>query len=206
MTVRSIDARLMLQPARTFKELADRRDDPHRSGWWTTCRRPLFIALVLSCMVSLLASGALTLRFVPSAFVYWASIPFVEALALVVVLRRRRARLTLPVAIDLFFAGHGPWTALLIAIGATLSLLPPQAGWTLLLRLWVPIAIAVILWSAYIDFCFFRSVTGASRASATRTVALLRVLTWTAVIAIFAAPSMTLDAVTDVVSTILAGR
>jgi hypothetical protein len=203
----SLDARVMVSPSSTFRSIAndaDRRVVDGRA--WTACRRPLFVTLVLASIVSLLASGTLTLRLVASASIYWASIPIVETLALLVVVRRRVNRPSIPATIDLFFAGHAPWTLLLLAIASSLVFLPPDVGWTLLVRWWVWVMLAVIAWSAYIDFCFFRSIVGASRATAVRDVIVLRLLTWTAIVAIFAAPSMTSAGLVETVLTILRGR
>jgi hypothetical protein len=51
--------------------------------------------------------------------------------------------------------------------------------------LWLLVTALVIAWSACIDFYFFRWMCGASRAAAVRDVAVNRLLTWTAVFAIF---------------------
>jgi hypothetical protein len=206
-TVWSLDARLMVRPGSTFRSIATHAasaSDDRRV--WTACRRPMFLTLVLASIVSLLASGTLTLRLAASASVYWASIPIVEALALAIVIGRRSNRLSMSRVLDLFFAGHGAWTLLLLAIATSLVFLPPDAGWTLLLRLWVWVMLAVIAWSAYVDACFFRSIFGSSRRTALRDLVVLRLLTWTAVVAIFAAPSMTSAGLIDTVSTILRGR
>jgi hypothetical protein len=48
-----------------------------------------------------------------------------------------------------------------------------------------------MLWSAYIDFWFFRTVLRASRAGAVRDVVVNRLLTWTAVFLIFAVETWT---------------
>jgi hypothetical protein len=192
----------MVRPSATFGSAAGAAA---RVDWWTAWRRPIFVAFVLGCMVSLLTSGTLTLRLVASATSYWAAVPAIEVLAFAVVMAigRHRRRVPLPAAIDLFFAGHGPWTLLLLGLGASLSFLPPNLGWMLLLRLWVWATLAILAWSAYIDFCFFRNGLGQSSPAAVRDVLLLRVLTWTAIVALFAWPSMSGDGVAETVSEIL---
>lgn len=195
----SLDARVMVQPASAFGSAAAR---PLDGGLWTACRRPLFLTFVLGCLASLIASRVLTARLVVPTVMYWSLISIVEILALAVVVRRRD-RLSLEATIDLFFAGHAPWTLLLISVGASLAFLPPEIGWLLLLRAWVWITMVVIAWSAYIDFCFFRFYLGASRAAAVRNVVLFRLLAWTAIIAIFAFPSMNADGIVEAVEEIL---
>lgn len=201
MTTRwSIDAWVLFRPASAFQFLVDRGDG---AGAWTACRRPLFVAVVLGCTVSLLTSGTLTVRLVVSATIYWASMPIVEALALSIVTWRRQGRLSRPATVDAFFAGHAPWTLLLIGLAGTLASVPPALGWMLLLEVWVWTAVVVVGWSAYIDFCFFRRVLGASPAAAVRDVVLNRALVWTAVFAIFAFPSMNRASIGEAIAEIL---
>jgi hypothetical protein len=51
--------------------------------------------------------------------------------------------------------------------------------------------LVVILWSAYIDFWFFRTMLSANRAAAIRDVLVQRLLTWTAVFLVFAVEAWT---------------
>jgi hypothetical protein len=113
-------------------------------------------------------------------------VPIVETLALLVVAGRRLERPTRSAAIDTFFAGHAPWTLFMIATCATLTFVPAALWWPLLTGLFLVAMPLVMIWSACIDFWFFRSVLGASRAGAVRDVIVHRALTWTAVFAIFA--------------------
>jgi hypothetical protein len=161
------------------------------------------IAVLMGCVVSLTTSGLLTLRHLATATVYWASVPAVEMLACAALLWRRRRRVSMASAIDVFFAGHSTWTLMLIGLAVTLSFLPPHTGWLLLLRVWVWVALAVLAWSAYVDYCFFRYHVGSSRAAALGEVAVNRALVWPAVLAIFALPSMTPSGLSDVVAEIM---
>ena len=160
-----------------------------RPGIATAFRRPLFVALVLGCGVSLLATGTATIRLAGPASIYWAFVPLVETLALLAIVWRPRRRAPLPVLIDTFFAGHGAWTLFVIAIAATMATVSPASWWFLLTRVWIAIAGLVIAWSAYIDYCFFRRILGASPIDACRDVAVDRLLTWTVVFWIFAVPA-----------------
>jgi hypothetical protein len=140
--------------------------------------------------MSLFTTGTLTARLVGPTTVYWAFLPFVELLALLVLIGRRGRPPSLPQAIDTFFAGHAPWTLLLVGIAATWAFLPPQRAWELLTTLWVWTALLAVVWSARIDFCYFRTYLGASRRGALRDVLLWRALVWTAVLVVFAWPSL----------------
>ena len=183
----SLEARVMAGPARAFREIAS---EPGGSGPWIALRRPLFLALVLGCVVSLATSGVLTLRLVGPATLYWAFVPLVEVLALAAVTWRRRGGLFSPRLVDVFFVGHGPWTLYLLALAAMVVFLPPQRAWEMLTTWGVAGLALVVAWSVYIDFCFFRHLCRASRGAASRTLVLHRLLTWLVVIAIVAVPGM----------------
>jgi len=191
----SVDAWVMARPARAFAALAAARPG---DGWWVGARRPLMLAVACGCLMSLCTTGTLTARLVGPATVYWAFLPLVELLALLVLIAGRRQRPVLPWAIDTFFAGHAPWTLLLLGIAATWAFLPPQRAWELLTSVWVWTALAVVAWSARIDFCYFRSMLGASRWGALRDVVICRALVWTAVLVVFAWPSLNGDGAREV--------
>ncbi len=122
---------------------------------------------------------------------YWLFVPAIEALALFAVMRPRRERVPLSRAVDLFFAGHGAWTLLILAIIGLIALSPPVRWWMLLTRVAMAGMAVVVVWSTYIDFCFFRHVAGSRPAAAIRDVAVIRLLTWFAVFSIFASPELT---------------
>lgn len=178
----------MVAPRRAFEYLASQ---PHPGGVWIAVRRPLLVAVALGSMVSMLASGALTARIVLSATTYWTFVPIAEALALLVVAGRRLERGSRSAAIDTFFAGHGPWTLFMIAVTGVLTFVSPALWWTLLTGALIVGMAIVMLWSASIDFWFFRTALSASRAGAIRDVLVHRLLTWTAVFAVFAVETWT---------------
>ena len=184
----STDARILLRPASTLRSLAA---PPFPVGLRVACRRPLFLTLVAASLVSLAATGTLTARIAgPSLFV-WAYVPAVEALALYAVIRTRRNRIPFSRAVDIFFAGHAAWTLLLIVTVGLIALVPPAHWWMILTRVTMAGMAVVIVWSTFIDFCFFRYVCGASRARAIRDVTIQRVITWLVIFSIFAAPEVT---------------
>ena len=184
----SLDAWVMARPARGFRFIAAR---PRGAGAWMAARRPLFVALVLGCVVSILTAGSVTLRIVGPATIYWAFVPFVETLVLAAIVLGRPRRMSFSAVVDTFFTGHATWTLFLIAAATALLVTPARLIWSLLTT-WALVAmVVVIVWSAYVDFCFFRHLLDRSRASSWRSVLLHRLLTWTVVFAIFAIPGMT---------------
>lgn len=185
--VRSLDAWIMSSPSGAFHYLASQ---PAGEGLWLLVRRPLFLAAVLGCAVSLAASGTVTPRLAIPAATYWTFVPLVEVLALAIVIWSRRRQTSLPAAIDIFFAGHAPWTLYVMGLAGVLAFVPPQRGWELMTTAGIAGLVLAAVWSAWIDFHFFRWIFGATRAAAARDVAVCRVLTWTTIFVIFAVPVM----------------
>jgi hypothetical protein len=188
----SLDARVLVRPARTFESLAAASARPRgRAAFWLAARRPLFLTFVLACVISLLATSVATLRLIPPTMLYWAFVPVVEILALAIVLRRRRGPRGLSSLIDAYFAGHAAWTLLLLTAGAVVSVVGPQHWWFLITRPAIAAVVIVAGWSAYVDICFFRHVCGAPFRRAVRDAVVLRVIVWTLVFWIFAVPEPT---------------
>ncbi|HEV2446696.1 MAG TPA: hypothetical protein VGS58_12265 [Candidatus Sulfopaludibacter sp.] len=156
---------------------------------WVGLRRPLLVALVLGCAVSLMTSGRLTLRLAGPAAVYWSFVPLCEIASLAVVAGRRGT----PFArtIDRYFEGHAAWLLWATAFVAVWAFVPAPAvyGWRWRTLWWYGSAAAVFAWSAYVDFGFFRRVLGRSAGRAARDLAIQRALSWAAGLAIFVAPA-----------------
>jgi hypothetical protein len=183
----SLDAWTMCRPNRAFRYIASQ---PAGGGWWVALRRPLFLAFTLGCGISLIATGVLTLRLVVSVATYWTFVPAIEALGLIAVLWRAPRNASWAATIDRFFVGHGTWTLFMILFTVSLAFLPPQTAWRLMTTTWLFVLAVVLAWSVYVDFCFFRWICGASRASAARRVFIHRLLTWTAMFIVFAVPDL----------------
>jgi hypothetical protein len=182
----STEASLILRPMAVYQRLAQQTAS---GGWWRGLRKPLFLALLLGGCLSLIVSGRLTARLIVGGAVAWSFIPVFEVAAFAAV--RRFANIGAPFSrdIDLFFAGHGPWSILLIAVAAVASFIPIQAAtWAAsapgAITL-AAIASVVVVWSGYIDFCFYRAVLGKTEASAVRALLLQRVIAWTLAIVYF---------------------
>ena len=189
----SPDVWVMLNPAAAYRLLVR---EPPGGGIWLVLKRPLLVAFVLGCTMSLITAASLTLRLVGSATIYWSFVPLVETGALAAVCWSERRIVSFPRAIDLFFTGHGPWTLWLIGLSAIWSFLLPVKAFSLTGAVWLYGAgTIVILWSAYIDFCFFRFVFGRNRTRAGRDLLLHRSISWSLIIAIFGEPAIWPDIV-----------
>ncbi|HET7217065.1 MAG TPA: hypothetical protein VFJ02_03420 [Vicinamibacterales bacterium] len=184
----SLDARVLAAPRHAFLAAAERA--PHASRW-TATRRPLFVALVLGCVMSLLAASVVTARLAFPTALYWAFVPLVEALAFIPLAHRWRARVPTSLLVDTFFAGHAPWTLFLIVMALATSMLGPSQWWFFITRVWLYAAGVVIAWSAYIDYCFWRQYLGATRGQAIRRLVIHRAIVWFVIFWIFAVPART---------------
>jgi len=176
----------MLRPMAVYERLARQ---PASGGWWIGLRRPLFVTLLLGGCLSLVVSGRLTARVIAGGAVAWSFIPLFEVASFGAV--RRFANIGVPFSrdVDLFFAGHGPWSVSLIAVAAVASFIPIQAAtWTAstpgLITL-AAMAAAIAIWSGYIDFCFYRVVLGKTGTRAVRALLLQRAIAWTLAVVYF---------------------
>jgi len=170
---------------------AGRTPERKESTFWTAVRRPLFLSLVLGCVISLIGASVATIRLIGATPLYWSIVPVVEILGLAIVIWRRRGARTFASLIDIFFAGHAAWTLFLLLTGAVLAVAPPEHWWFLITRPVVTGLVLVAGWSAYVDVCFFRYVCGARLASAIGSAVVFRAVAWVLIFWIFAVPQPT---------------
>jgi hypothetical protein len=184
----SPEVAVMLAPARAYQTLLRQ---PAGGGIWLGVRRPLRVAFIFGCAVSLLTSGRLTARLVMRGAVYWSFVPLLETAALAAVCRSQRRKISLALAVDLFFTGFGPWLLWLAGFAAIWSWLNPIQAFAWTNTVWIRgSAIAVLAWSCYIDFCFFRCVLQARPAIAARALLWHRLISWTGWLVCFLGSSM----------------
>ena len=183
----SPELRVLLDPATTFRELTQHQT----AGFWVMLRRPLRLLFVLGCVVSLWASGRLSVRLIGDGVVSFAFVPVFELAALAAVYYRRSRRVSFAHAADLFFVANAPWLLWLTAFAILRCLQssmqafgpPMPLVWAIELSL-APVA----AWSAYIDLHFFREVLprlGGAVGSAWGDLILQRAIGWTCTIGYF---------------------
>lgn len=183
----SVDVWVMLQPTVAYQWLGDRclTKLPETSGKWTAVRRPLCIALLLGCMVSLVASQRLTLRHVMGGAFSGSFLLFVQVAAFGIVYGRKRA-IPLSSAMDLFFAGYGPWILWALAFSYLWAFLPEELALRFFWSGSVAVAGGIVtLWSLYLDYRFFRVVLKREQLGAIWDVARFWSLSWCVCIVIF---------------------
>lgn len=175
----SADARLLFQPAATYRELSQTRT---RAAPLT---RALFFLLVLGCALSFSASGRLSLRLILDGAVSFAFLPAFAVIGFAAVYFSRGDRpLPFPRALDLFLTGLSPWILWLVVFSTICAIVPPRRFgpwiWPLEISLLVP-----AVWSVVLDFHFFSEPLACSWRAATRDILLYRLIAWCGATAYF---------------------
>jgi hypothetical protein len=163
-------------------ERLERSERVERSERFLLLRRPLLLAFVLGCGVSMLASGRFTLRLIVDGTISFAFVPLCELVAYAIVFRLQRGTGAFAQAADRYFAGNTPWLWWLVALMAAAAILPARTTDLLSIALitWViPIALSVRL-----DWRLFRRA-GRTRALAVADIVLQRAIAWTLATAYF---------------------
>ena len=172
-----------LRPAHAWSYLSSQPPPTPIRSW----DRPLIFLFVLGCSVALITSAKLDPLLLASSVLYWSFVPAAEICGLLLACRRMMPPTR---AIDLFFAGHGPWMLWLIGLTAIWSLASTAAASELTNHLWRSYAgIVVVLWSLWIDYWFFRIVCQFQWGAALRALAIQRLVSWAIVLTIFGAPA-----------------
>jgi hypothetical protein len=150
---------------------------------WIAIRRPLLVAFVLGCAVSLLTSGRVTLRLAGPATLYWSFIPLAGIAGLLVVSGRRLHA----AMVDEFFLSYAPWMLWITAFAALWAFVPPADAFarTGYPWVWEALALVAMVWSARADFHFYQRTFGHSRRQAVRGLLVQRLISWSAVLVIF---------------------
>jgi len=148
-------------------------------------RRSIFLAFVLGCGVSMLASGRFTLRLIADGALSFAFVPLCELAAFAVVYRlqrgTRRAMGTAKAghygqAADRYLAGNTPWLWWLVALMAAAAILPVRT--TDLLAIALTTLVIPIALSVRFDWRHFRTA-GRTPALAVTDIVVQRAIAWT---------------------------
>lgn len=184
------DSWVAINPTGAFRYLSQQ---PYQQGPWLAVRRPLFIAFVLACNISLIAGDPFNARLVASAMAYWTFVPLAEAAALVVVCWGARRRLSLSKLTDLFFTGHAPWLLWFTVLSIIWGLQSPQSASAFVgvheVALLAGTAV-VVIWCGYIDFCFFSAVLAWPRTRVAFALLIQRMISWFLLLLVFSWASL----------------
>lgn len=106
----------MISPGETYAVLARASA---RGTLFTAVRRPLLVALVLGVSVAKAATGHVTPALVASTTLCWSFVVVLQAaIALGLMAGAARRTVGMARALDLYFAGHAPWSLWLLAAAA----------------------------------------------------------------------------------------
>lgn len=160
----SDESRALLRPFRTFAAIADRK--PEAGALIVFLRRPALLLLMLGAFVSFTSAGRLVGYSLLNTAVFWSFVPGLQVVAVCVVAAVLRSNCGIPVAVDRFFVGQGPWYAFFLAISG-LCLFSPDvfAAFSFIMGKGIlPIALlATAFWSNVVTVACFRAGFGFSR-------------------------------------------
>jgi len=179
----SPEVRVLVAPARTFRELAA---SPPTARLWVA--RPLVLLLLLGTTVSLQASGRMSARLVLDGMIAFAFVPIFMVVGMAIVYRRRPRRVNFSHALDVYFIANAPWLAWAMLFDVWRSFLTPAESSTMLTLPYYLLLVsfaAVAVWSTYVDLQFFRVFLSREDGRPGRDLLLARAVCWVGIIGYF---------------------
>jgi hypothetical protein len=157
--VLSIDVQVALAPDSTYRALVA---DDERVAAWRMLRRPLVVLIVIATVVPIMAVQRITLALLAASMVSFSFVAAIQlAVGAAVVASAGSRQVSFPRAIDLWFAGHVPYSLTLLIAAGVFASLPYGSLEGLIVPAVIPAA-----WTAVIVAAFCRQVLGTSRAGA----------------------------------------
>ena len=174
-SVLSSELRVALAPVLTYQRLLSAGNDPTTVGHYVRAlRRPALVILVIAVMAPIMAVQRVTLELVATAAVSWSFVVVLQAFVAIALIANAPSRkLSVPQALDLWFAGHVPYSLWILVAFATMAIAPSGS-----LRILVITAIVPAIWTAFIVAAFCRTVLGATATAARWRVAAHFVSIW----------------------------
>jgi hypothetical protein len=155
----SSEIRIALAPDKTFR--ARVAVDEHVSVW-RVLRRPLVVALVIGVAVPIMAVQRVTVGLLIASTISFSFIVAIQmAVGAALIATAPSRRIPMVRALDLWFAGHAPYSAWLLTVAAVFAALPFASLDGLIVLAALPAA-----WTALIVAAFCRNVLGTGRAGA----------------------------------------
>jgi hypothetical protein len=141
---------------------------------WHVLQRPALVVLVIAVMSSIMAVQRVTLGLVATAALSWSFVVALQAIVGIGVIASAPARkLSMLPALDLWFAGHLPYSLWMVVVFATMAILPFGS-----LGVLIGSAIVPAIWTAIIVAAFCRTVLGTTVSGARWRVAAHFVSIW----------------------------
>ena len=167
----SAEVRIAFAPDKTYLELAAGHE---HIGVWRMLRRPLIVLVVIATAVPIMAVQRITLAlfaFSTVSFGFVVLIQMVVGAAIIASAPARRA--SMPRALDLWFAGHVPYSFWLLLVAAAFAASPYAS-----LDALIALAVVPAVWTAVVVAAFCRHVLGTSRGGARWRATAHFVVTW----------------------------
>jgi hypothetical protein len=137
-------------------------------------RRPLIVTLVIGTAVPIMAVQRITLGLLVSSALSFSFVVAIQmAVGAAIIATAASRRTSLPRALDLWFAGHLPYSLWLLIVAAWFANRPASALDQLIVLALIPAA-----WTAVIVAAFSRQVLGTGRAGARWRAAAHFVVIW----------------------------
>jgi hypothetical protein len=169
--VLSTDAQIALAPDSTYRALVA---DDQRVAAWQMLRRPLVVLIVMATAVPIMAVQRITLGLLASSIASFGFVVLIQmAVGWAIIASARSRRATMPRALDLWFAGHVPYSLWLLTVAAAFGVSPWAS-----LDLLIALAALPAAWTAVIVAAFCRHVLGSSRGGARGRAALHVIVIW----------------------------
>lgn len=174
----SPELRLIVAPGPAYAHLVRRRGALPALA---VLRRPLLVCVIIGVSLAIAATGRVTPLLVLSTTVSWSYIVVLQlAIALPLVAPAARRTVGIGRAVDLFFAGHAPWSLFALGSAALAPVSFGRAGRPIL----VAAAFLAIAFTARIIAAFFREVLAMAPRDARRMTIVHQAITWALVVAI----------------------
>jgi len=169
-SVFSTELQVALAPAATYQRLSGpaassalRATDARKAGHYVrSLRRPAMVVLVIAVMVPIMAVQRVTLGLVATAALSWSFAVVLQAIVGIGVIVSAPARkLGVLEALDLWLAGHLPYSLWIMVAFATMAIMPFGS-----LGLLIGSAIVPAIWTGFIAAAFCRTVLGTTTSGA----------------------------------------
>jgi len=168
----------MMSPRATYAALARASG---RGTVLTAVRRPLVVALVLGVATAMSGTGHVTPALLLSTTACWSIVVVIQAaIALTLVAAPARRTVGLARALDLYFAGHAPWSLWMLAAAAWSPTALGRPTMPLLLAAGVPLVMTARILPAY-----FREVLEMDPRHAFARAAAQQAITWVTFVVLF---------------------
>jgi hypothetical protein len=161
----------MLHPSAAYRQLVQQYPMIHPLA---ALRRPALAALVAGAAVSIAGTGRVTVPLLLSTTAYW-SFAFVwQLLAAAIATRAAHVPLSFAQRLDLFFAGHAPWSLWLLIAAAWSQVFPAHAD------LYIVLCTSAVpaVWTSIIVFVFCTGALGLEHRQAIVRTLLHQSLIW----------------------------